>query len=243
MSYVLFLDVETTSSNPLDAELLEFSFVLTDYNYNICNSGSALVKVDGNLPYVIKKSLDLTDGFVENNSYDKDLGVSKLLKLIQKSSVVITHGGISLDIPVIKKYLGDDVFNDKILLDSTKHLPLFFYKKCEGKSLRSLGVGCGIIIPHSNRSILKSITLFSIFRNFDINTLIKNSNRSMITYQVECHFDDKNIASLISSWNPNTKRWEVEVSEDEFSSLELDVSEINKQKTLKYPFVLKKVSI
>ncbi len=243
---VLFLDVETTSFDLLTAEIIEFSFIQSDHNYNIIKSGSVLIKSDVKIPFHIGKKLGINDGFLDDNGSNRDQTYLRMEKIISESDILISHGGLKFDYPLISKKLkNEDLFEGKVLLDTTKHLPSFYYKKCDNKSLRELSIMSGVVIPDFNRSILKSLAMFSFMRNFSLDLIINISQRPITLYQIDCHYEDKNIAQILSSeWNSSTKRWEIELTEDDFISLSKEINEINQTSPhLKYPVKLKKIGL
>ena len=245
---ILILDIETNSLNTSNAEIIEFGFIQTDINLNIIKSGSILIKCDVELPQNIKELLNLDKAYLNEYGSDKPIAFKKIENLIKDSEIIVCHNAIKFDFPIISSNLkNEDLFENKLTIDTIKHLPKAYYKKCENRTLKFLCIENGIYLSQAHRAMFDVVLLLSLLKKFNIQELIAKAQKKITTYSVSCHFDDKDLAknNLGATWNadPAIKRWEIEVDEEEYKEVLKKIEQINSTEKVKTKFSLTKVSL
>lgn len=222
--YCLFLDFETTDLSIEKAEIVEIGFLKTTKNLKIISSGSFLVKTDKAIDERIAKDiLKFDNDFVQNHGFEKDYAIAKLGDMILKCKYIIAHNGLGFDIPMAKKYLGNEIFKDKIIVDTLIDLPESFYSEVASKKLKYLAVERGILLNESHRAFKDIAILHCLLCSFQDNLkeIYEKASKKIYLCSINVSFNDKDKAKEIGCrWNSSEKRWEREFSEEDYKDHE-----------------------
>lgn len=242
---LLFIDLETNDIDISKAEIIEVGFILSTKSLNIIKSGSFLIKCENEVPEKIQKILELNKTFLEEHGYEKSKGLETLSKLIASAKYIVTHNGLKFDCPIIERILGNDIFNDKIQIDTLRHLPKSFYEKCESKKLKYICIEKAILFPEVHRAIHDINMVFCLVKQFknELEDIIKEAEKPVYKFMViPITQDDKDLLKTSGGyWNSIDKHWEIELNETDYSivndKLILDLaSNVNKIHTVSVSF-------
>lgn len=218
--YCLFLDFETTDLSIEKAEIVEIGFLKTTKDLKTISSGSFLVKTEHPIDERIAKDiLKFDNDFILTHGQEKDYAIAKLHDMISKCKYIIAHNALGFDIPIAKKYLGSEIFKDKIIVDTLIDLPSSFYNEVASKKLKYLAVERGILLNESHRAFKDIALLHCLLTSFQDNLteIYENASKKLYLCSVNVSFNDKDKAKEIGCrWNATEKRWEREFSEVDY---------------------------
>lgn len=220
MKKILFFDFETTSLDVSKADIVEFGYIKTTEDLSIISSGSLLIKTSKEIDECIAKDvLKFDNDFLNEHGCEQSIAFCEMSKIFQDCDYLVAHNGLSFDIPIAKKFLGEDLFKEKTIVDTMLDLPDDFYTQLPTKKLKYLAIERGIFLRHTHRTIKDVTILHSLLESFKdiLDTIFYKASKKIYLCKIDVAFADRDKAKQIGGrWNAEEKIWQKDFNEDDY---------------------------
>lgn len=192
---VLGFDLETTSLDPANAEIIEVGAVLWDtYIGTPLILTNVLVTPTQPLSAEITQVTGITQKMLDSFGGDAETALRLVATMTKKAQALVAHNGIVFDFPILDRYA--EKLHIPLLdiprLDTLTDVP--YPASTTSRKLRHLAADLGIIMPFAHRAVFDVLGMLQILNQYRVEEVIQIAQSPMVTVQALVGYETRELA-------------------------------------------------
>lgn len=212
MTYLLGLDLETTSSDIENCHILEIGMVLWDADEGrlVCIVDNLINQAGVVIPDEIVKITGIRQEYLQMVGIPLQFAIDQTAILMRKADAVVAHNGLDFDRPVLERVAREVGANLPDIPWIDTMVDVEYPSDITSLKLKYLAADHGILLEggQAHRAVFDVMAMLRILSQYPLPEILNAARSPFITVRALVSYDEKDLAKRRRYlWDAENKRW------------------------------------